>query len=57
MRLVQCLTIIRVGTPPHCTTTPEFHFHKPIRIRERLPRHANDISLSVVQNFLRLLKR
>src|SRR5215216_2231846 len=57
MRLVEGFTIIRVSTTPDFITTPKLHFHKPIRVRERLARHADNISVSVAQYLFSLLKR
>src|ERR1043166_7915625 len=57
MRLVQRLAIVRVSTPAHFITASEPHLREPIRIGQRLPRHANNISLAQSQNLFRLLKR
>ena len=46
VRLVQCFTVIRVGTSSHRITSTKSHLHEPVRIRERLAGHADDVSLA-----------
>src|SRR6185503_11226994 len=57
MRLVQCLTVVRVCTTSHLFTTTKFHLYEPIRIGKRLPRHPDNISLAQPQNLFSLIER
>src|SRR5215217_1769377 len=57
MRLVQGFAVVCISTASHFITTAESHLHKPIRIGERLARHADDVSLAQPQDLFRLLKR
>src|SRR5687767_5137609 len=50
VRLVERFTVIRVGAATHFLTATESHFSKPVRIGERLARHANDVRVVVSQN-------
>src|SRR5829696_2915006 len=57
MRLVERFAIVCVSTTSHFIATPVSHFHKPIRIRERLARHTDNISLSKAQDLFGLFER
>ena len=57
MRLIKRFTIVCVRATPHLIAAPEFHFYKPIRIRKRLTRHADNVSLSLAQDLFSLFKR
>src|SRR6185369_7852255 len=56
MRLVEGFAVVCVGTAAHLITTTESHLYKPIRIGERLARHANNVSLAQPQDLFSLLK-
>src|SRR5437867_13038133 len=45
MRLIESFAIVCVRAASNSIASAEFHFSKPIRIGERLPRHANDVGL------------
>lgn len=56
MRLVQRFAVVRIRAASHFSAATAFHFNKPIRVCKRLPRHADDVSVSFTQNRFSLFK-
>src|SRR5262249_8001734 len=54
--LIKSFTIIGGRTPADLSAVAAFYFDKPIRIREGLPCHANNICITAAQNRLRLFE-
>jgi len=57
MRLIESLAIIRVRATAHLLASSEFYFSKPVRIGERLSRHADDVRVALAQNLFGLIER
>src|ERR1041385_518372 len=57
VRLVERFAVIRISAAPHFSATAEFHFAKPVRIGERLPRHADDVRIVALENRFSLIER
>ena len=57
VRLVQRFTVICVSAATDFFTATESYLSKPVRIGQRLARHADDVRVVVSQNRLRLVRK